>query len=222
MRRRWRRPGPHPGAKLLVAGLCLLLCLLFLEWRLRTALETVAAAQARWAATEAIQKAVLEKICTQISYSDLIKPNEDTGRQVLFMQANVLQVSRMQAEAQLAIQAALEELKRRKSYLPLGVILGPKLLAAYGPSIPLTFIPIGAVDVAVADSFQAAGINQTRHRIYLQVSSNIRIVAPFIGKDVEVRSQVPLAEAIIVGPVPQTYLSIGMEVPRGILRAPEF
>jgi len=189
---------------------------------LKPALARTAAIQAQWVATEAIQKAVLEKVSEGIKYQDLIQPTADGTQQVVFMQADVARLSRLQAEAQLAIQERLAELKSRTYTLPLGQILGLKVLAAYGPRIPLSFIPAGTVNITVGDTFEAAGINQTRHRIYLQVESQVQVVAPMLAEKVKVESQIPVAEAIIVGPVPQAYLSFGLDVGKGILRSPRF
>ncbi|WP_081328570.1 sporulation protein YunB [Neomoorella thermoacetica] len=221
MRRRWRRPGRRPWgvAALVLAGLLLLL---LLEWRLGPALEAVAATQARWVATEAMQQAVLDKITGQVSYNNLIQPGNSDGGQVVFMQADALGISRLQAAAQLAIQERLARLQGKTYYLPLGQILGLKLLAAYGPPVPLRFVPMGTVKVNVGDTFESAGINQTRHRIYLQAESEVQVVAPFSREKVQVATTIPVAEAIIVGPVPQTYVSLGSEMLKGILRAPGF
>ncbi|MGB9859879.1 MAG: sporulation protein YunB [Moorellaceae bacterium] len=222
MRRRWRRPGQR-GEKiviwLLLSGFCLLL---LAEWRLKPALEKLAVVQAQWVATEAIQKAVLEQVAGEIKYQDLVQPASDHTRQVLFMQADVWRISQLQAQAQLAIQERLAELKGRTYFLPLGQILGLRLLAAYGPPIPLSFVPLGTVAVTLGDTFEAAGINQTRHRIYLQVESDVQVVAPLVAEKVKVESQIPVAEAIIVGPVPEMYLSLGTEPSKGILRSPSF
>ncbi|WP_231115039.1 sporulation protein YunB [Neomoorella thermoacetica] len=221
LRRRWRRPGRRPWgvAALVLAGLLLLL---LLEWRLGPALEAVAATQARWVATEAMQQAVLDKITGQVSYNNLIQPGNSDGGQVVFMQADALGISRLQAAAQLAIQERLARLQGKTYYLPLGQILGLKLLAAYGPPVPLRFVPMGTVKVNVGDTFESAGINQTRHRIYLQAESEVQVVAPFSREKVQVATTIPVAEAIIVGPVPQTYVSLGSEMLKGILRAPGF
>lgn len=222
MRRRWRRPGRRREKVLVLLVLSCLFLFLLLEWRLKPAIERLAVAQAQWVANEAIQKAVLEQVVGEIKYYDLFQPASDNSRQVVFMQADVLRISRIQAGAQLAIQKRLAELKSRTYSVPLGQILGLRLLAAYGPPIPLSFVPLGTVAVTLGDTFEAAGINQTRHRIYLQVEGNVQVVAPMLEEKVKVASQIPLAEAIIVGPVPQMYLSLGSEPSKGVLRSPTF
>lgn len=185
-------------------------------------METVTAAQAYRVANEAIQEAVLEHISGQVNYSNLIQPGSDNSGQVVFMQADTLSISRLQAQTRLAIEERLTRLQGKTYYLPLGQIVGMKMLAAYGPPVPIRFIPVGTVEVGVGDTFEAAGINQTRHRIYFQVESVIQVIAPFSREQVKVATTIPVAEAIIVGPVPQTYISLGSELIKGILHSPNF
>lgn len=56
--------------------------------------------------------------------------------------------------------------------------------------------------------FSSAGINQTLHRIYLQIKCNVVILTPFSSVDESITSQVLLAEAVIVGDVPATYYNL--------------
>ncbi|MDK2821338.1 MAG: hypothetical protein PWP31_1303 [Clostridia bacterium] len=222
MRRRWRRPGQRPwGAIALVVLFCGLF-LLLIEWRLGPVIEEVAVAQARWVATEAMQQAVLDKVGDEIDYNSLLEPGTTQGGKVVFMQADALEISRLQAKAQLAIQERLSQLKGKTYHVPLGQLLGIKLLAAYGPPVPLRFVPMGTIDVNVGDTFESVGINQTRHRIYLQAESEVEVIAPFSIEKVKVVSIIPVAEAIIVGPVPETYVSLSSELLKGILRLPQF
>ena len=71
----------------------------------------------------------------------------------------------------------------------------------------IKIIPARKLNVSVKDQFEQAGINQTRHRIYLQVNSPIRMAVPLIGKEINVVTTIPMAETIIVGEVPDTYVN---------------
>ena len=56
--------------------------------------------------------------------------------------------------------------------------------------------------------FKQAGINQTIHRIYVKVDTKVQVIIPFSNKFVEIGSEVPIAETIIVGDVPDTYIYV--------------
>ena len=57
-------------------------------------------------------------------------------------------------------------------------------------------------------NFESAGINQTRHRIYLEIKSKMGVVAPFVSKRVEVINEVNIAETVLIGDVPETYYNL--------------
>jgi len=205
----------------LAVPIALTLLFLFLEWRLYKTLDTVAVPQARRVVVEAIQQAVLENLRGEVKYSNLIQPGTTDGK-VVFMAADALEISRIQARAQLAIQERLAQMETQTYHMPLGQVLGVRWLAAYGPRLPLRFIPLGVVKVHVGDNFESSGINQTRHRIYLEVEGEVQIMASLSQEKVKVTSTLPLTEAIIVGPVPQTYVNFSSQPMKGILHSLEF
>ena len=67
---------------------------------------------------------------------------------------------------------------------------------------------IGRVDVKFKSSFENAGINQTRHRIYLDITTNIKSIIPVCTQDQNCINEIMIAETIIVGDIPQTYYNL--------------
>ncbi|MFA5536298.1 MAG: sporulation protein YunB [Bacillota bacterium] len=176
------------------------------ERSLRKTIGILAETQATWFAANAINTAVLEKIATNVYYGDLIKTERDYQNQIVFMQINTILLNEIKSGAAMEIQRVLQELKKVPLSIPFGQIFGLRLFANLGPNIKLTIVPAGVISVDIADSFEAAGINQTRHRIYLIAESEVKVVFPLIESTVLVDTQIPIADAIIVGPVPQFYL----------------
>ncbi|KUO48855.1 MAG: hypothetical protein APF76_09385 [Desulfitibacter sp. BRH_c19] len=197
----------NPVTKVLIfLVLFILLVVLFLEVSLKPSLSALAETQAQWTATEAIHQAILEEIASDIKYTDLVIPHKDKDDRVVFMQANLLVVNRLASESVLKVQKHLEQMREESFSIPLGQITGIKLLANFGPKIKFKLLPVGTVRVQISDDFTQAGINQTRHKIYLNVSSDMKIAFPLIATDTNVEAQVPIADSIIVGPVPDTYM----------------
>jgi len=87
------------------------------------------------------------------------------------------------------------------------------IFANTGPKIPVTLTPVGYVGTRIIDEFEEAGINQVRHKIYLEISSDIQVVIPFISDVTTVSVTVPLVDAIYPGEVPDTV--INLEFPSG-------
>lgn len=69
-------------------------------------------------------------------------------------------------------------------------------------------VPVGSVSSEFVTEFRTAGINQTRHKVYIRIRANMRIVIPTGAREVEVVAQVPVAETVIVGQVPQSYVNV--------------
>lgn len=176
------------------------------ERSLRKTIEIVAETQATWCVASAINNAILEKVAANVNYGDLIETERDYKNQIVFMQINTSLLNGIKSSAAIEIQRTLQELKKIPINIPFGQIFGLRLFANMGPNIKLTIVPAGIVKVDIADSFEAAGINQTRHRVYLSVESEVKVVFPLIDNAVLVSTQIPIADAIIVGPVPQFYL----------------
>jgi sporulation protein YunB len=177
-----------------------------LESGLRDTITGFAEAQAYWKATEAIHGAILEKIAAETRYSDLIRIDKDKQGNVTLMQANLQKVNMLASEAALTVQDTLRNLQAEEVRFPIAQVLGIKLLATYGPSIQFRLIPVGIVQVKPSESFEAAGINQTRHRIFLNVESSVNVIVPLVKTNVKVETQIPIADTIIVGEVPNFML----------------
>lgn len=183
-----------------------------MEISLSETIYAFAEAHARWMATEIINKTISEKVVPNVSYTDLIKPERNFQNEIVFLQINMSKVNQITSEAILEIQKSLEQLNNEQYKIPLGQALGLKLLANLGPKFTLTLLPVGTVEANITDDFQEAGINQTRHRIFLTVKSTVKVVIPLISEAIPIETKVPLADAIIVGRVPNTYLNFGKQL----------
>ncbi|WP_156896669.1 sporulation protein YunB [Desulfovirgula thermocuniculi] len=174
---------------------------------LRPTILKIAEAQAVHMATEAINQAVRQEIKeSNLQYDDLVRLHKDSQGHIVLMQADTVKINGFMAEVTLDVQRALQELAQKTFRIPLGQVTGSQLLANYGPRISVTVIPVGTVRVGVDDRFEQAGINQTRHRIYLDLSAEVRIVVPPQSTVALVTEKVPLVESIIVGQVPGTFV----------------
>ena len=180
-----------------------------MERLLRSTILKIAEARVTQVATEAINRSVQQKVWdNNLQYQDFIQVHKDDQGQIVFMQANTVGVTRMAADIILAVNDTLQQLKGQTLAIPLGQMTGLQLLSALGPRIKVTIIPVGSVDVNVEDKFEPAGINQTRHKIWLSFNTRVRVVIPSMSAEARIATRVPLAESIIVGEVPSTFVNI--------------
>ena len=82
------------------------------------------------------------------------------------------------------------------------------MLAGKGPGVKITISTIGDVETELKSEFIAQGINQTLHRVYLQVKCEVNILTPFDNISREITNQVLLMENVIVGNIPNTYYNL--------------
>lgn len=185
-----------------------------LDWVLRPTILALADVQAVQVATQAANEAVLHTLTAEnVQYSDLVTIKRNRAGQVDLLQANTVRISEITAQVTLAVQKSLVALDRQPLEIPAGQILGIQFLAARGPLLPIYLIPVGTVLTKISDKFEEAGVNQTKHTIYVDLSTNVRVVVPLFENTVHVATTMPLAESIIVGTVPNVYVNL----PGGIM-----
>lgn len=160
-------------------------------------------------ANGAIYKSVQQELWSKnLDYQDFVQIQKDNLGHVVFMQANTVKITRTAADIALTAQQSLRQLEKQNLSLPLGILTGTQILANKGPKIKVTIAPIGAVKVNIKDKFEPAGINQTRHQMWLDFDTQVKIAIPAMSIESKVIAQVPLAESIIVGDVPGTFVSV--------------
>ena len=179
------------------------------DFRIRPTLLQLAMTQAKVIATRAINEAIRADITPDIQYQNLIKLQLNTEGQVTLIQPNTGEINRISSEATLAVQKRLENLPNEVIRIPFGQIAGSKIMAGFGPKIPVKVIPIGFVTSNINDRFVSTGINQVRHQVFLTINATIKLVVPLVNQEVRVSSDVPLVETVIVGEVPQVYVENG-------------
>lgn len=147
------------------------------------------------------------------SYRELIHLETDQGGRVVFMQPNTPAIARTAEALTRVAQRQLAALGTDRYHIPLGQLLGSRLLANYGPRLPVFLTPVGWVRVTVRDEFSAQGINQTRHVILAEMEVTVRVVIPLFSEQVTLRASHPIAEGIIIGEVPATYMKFDVQGP---------
>lgn len=199
-----------PGTVVVLGLLVLIAILLFriVESNLRPTIMSIAENRAHAIAIEAINKALYDKVLANVGYNDLVFLHKDSQQRVTVMQADSVKIARIISQANLEIKENLNNISEEVIRIPLGQALGSEILASYGPRINVTISPIGNVDVKLYDEFQQAGINQVRHILYLKIETNVKIVIPLVSDIVSVTNNIPIAETIIVGQVPDTFLGL--------------
>lgn len=168
----------------------------------------LAQAKARALAADALNDAIAAIMDKNVDYDALMQTTYDASGKVSMLRANTMRMnelgSRIVLKAQSNLNAAASQLIR----IPLGAATGIAILEGLGPRISVRMLPVGSVSTEFKTEFQSAGINQTRHKIYLEAVARVDLVLPNGAESIAIRTQVPVAESIIVGEVPDSYVDV--------------
>lgn len=196
---------------LIAAGAALLI-----DLRLRPLIKAVIANQAQVVSEEAINEAVAEELSrTDVDYSDLTCVEKNTEGKVLAIQTNPVRMNQFKSSVGKRIQQKLRRFAERGVEIPLGTLLGSELLRDRGPQIPLKITLAGSVASRFKSNLSSAGINQSRHQIFLDVQIEIYVVIPGYNVPLQIDTNVVIAETVIVGEVPEVFASQGEESASG-------
>jgi sporulation protein YunB len=155
-----------------------------------------------------IANEAVQKVMHDVGYLDLIILDRDETGRIMALRANVIEMNRIASTVSEEIQEKNNALEGTFVKIPLGNFTGNIFLSGRGPSVKVKLIPTGTVKIEFKTEFLSTGINQTRHRVYLQVKSKMGIVAPFANSGVEVLTEVNVAETVLIGDVPDTYYNL--------------
>ena len=188
----------------------LLIAVLFLllEKNLESVILDMAYARAEAMAVEYMHEAVRDVMGETVTYEDMMTVRTDQQGKITMLQANAVRMNELATVTALQAQARLESAEAQSVAIPLGAALGVPFLSALGPRIHVRIVPVSAVSAAFSTEFESAGINQTRHKIYLSLHTTVRLVIPSGGRQVSLGSQALIAESIIVGEVPQSFVQV--------------
>lgn len=170
---------------------------------IKTLCETRAKATALNVTNEAIREYIQE-----LKYENLININTGENGKITGLTADVIELNKLSTEIASNIQEKLMHINDVEIKVPIGKFMGWSIFSGYGPKIKIRVLPTGNVVVNFKTEFMSEGINQTRHRIYVEIKTSVRMVAPFVSDTIMFETNLTVAETVIVGEIPATYYSL--------------
>ncbi|NLV86517.1 MAG: sporulation protein YunB [Clostridiales bacterium] len=158
--------------------------------------------------TVAINDEINDKMSKgQYSYDYFVNLEKDTEGNVTAISANMSRINTLSSEI---LRSVIESTNNGELDIdiPIGNLLGSNLLLGRGPTVPVKIIMLTSSFADFRNELSSAGINQIKHQIILEVRVEIDVLLPWELKTTEVLSEVLIAETIVVGKVPNTYLSL--------------
>ena len=196
------------GAVLLAAAVIGLIVLI----RVQTfpAIQEMARMRVDSTCTTTINDAINQQIAVgEIDYDKLVSLDKDLTGNIAALKTNMSEVNRLKTEILDIINDKIVEQTVDELGIPLGNIFLPELLSGRGPLLPVKIISVSSSDAKFMNRFSEAGINQTLHQIVIEVILAATALTPVGTTTVQVSSQVVVAETVIVGTVPNSYINVG-------------
>ncbi len=197
------------GLKLISVSLIFIGMMLFVDVSLRPVVEKVNYIQCSNAVTDIINSAVVDELRREdVDYSTLVRLTTNNDGEVISIESNVTNINILQAAVSSRLNRELQRMSAVDISIPVGTLLGVQMLHGRGFDVGISLHPSGYPRTQIISEFTEAAINQTRHRIIIEVVAVVDAVIPGYSTGVTVTTTVVAAETIIVGRVPDAYTHV--------------
>lgn len=195
--------------KIIVIFMIAVLTVVFMLRAINPIIDNLCMDKAKNLATK-ISNEQATNIMNRYKYEDFVNVERDSNGNIVMIQTNAKNVNEVISDIPNKIVEELE--KQAESYISihLGSVFGNKLLANLGPELKIKIENIGNVTTKLESEFSSQGINQTLHRIYLNLECEVTILTPYDSINEKIDNQVLIAESVIIGNIPSSYYNIEM------------
>ena len=190
--------------------LVLLIILLTLRSKYRYVIRDLAQTSVMNTTSDMTNDAISKQIAAgEIAYDRIVYFEKDLDGRITALKTNMSEVNRLKTDVLSIINDEILALDHSDIGIPMGSLFLPELFSGKGPAIPIHILSIRNSDASFSSSFSQAGINQTLHRLNMEVTIDVAVLVLGETSSFTVSSEVVVAETIIVGQVPNTFLQTG-------------
>lgn len=195
---------------LLILCVALGIAFLMLRSRYRDVIRELAETQVKNTTSDLTNDAIAKQIAKgEIQYDRIVYFEKDLNGRITALKTNMSEVNRLKTDILNIINDEILALDASDIGIPLGSLFLPEFFSGKGPAIPVHILSIRNSDATFSSSFSQAGINQTLHKLIMTVNVDVAVLVLGETGSFAVNSEVVVAETIIVGEVPTTFLQTG-------------
>ena len=197
--------------RVLIFLIIVILCL-FLGFRRKyqKAIFALSETQVKNATSDLLNDAIDRQIeAGDIHYDRMVYFEKDLDGRITALKTNMSEVNRLKTSVLNRINSDVLSMDTSQLGVPLGSLIFPEFLSGKGPDIPVKILTIRNSEASFDSNFTQAGINQTLHQIIMELSVDVTVLVLGETNSFTVVSHVVVAETIIVGHVPDTFLQSG-------------
>lgn len=197
------------GIKLIAAGMVMTGLLVILDLSFRPVIETVNAYKCHELVNRLINDAVSAEIENEnANYSNLVNLTANADGEIMSLESNVMNINKLKTRIVQRLEREIARLPEVDIQIPIGTLLGIQLLHGKGFGVGMTVQPVGYASASIISEFSEAGLNQTLHRIVIEIDADVDAIIPGYSTRVPVKTTIVAAETVIVGRVPNAYTHV--------------
>lgn len=184
--------------------------LIWFRVRYNEAIRSLAGTQVRNSTSDLINDAIDAQIeLGNIHYDRIVYFEKNLDGEITALKTNMAEVNRLKTDILNLVNDEILAMDTSDLSIPLGSLALPELFSGRGPGIPVQIISIRNSDGSFESYFSEAGINQTLHQLTMEVVVDVSVLVLGKTEEFTVSSHVVIAETVIVGQVPNTFLNYG-------------
>lgn len=196
--------------KSLLVILVLLVVLALLRSRLYPVIRSLAETQVKNTASDLINDAIAEQIAAaNIQYDRIVYFEKDLNGRITALKTNIGEINRLKTDVLNIINDEILSTDESSLGVAIGSLFLPEFLSGKGPKLPVKILVIRNSEADFYSDFSAAGINQTLHKLNMEVFLDVTVLVLGSTAEFTISSHMVVAETVIVGDVPETYLQTG-------------
>lgn len=203
-----RKRVPKKAKILIIVGAVLaavIVAVVFFQKNVTKILYRLSEASVQSMTVLSVNEAVSETL-ERIDYDSLITVTHGSDGAVTGISANAQKVNLLARTTATLSMANLSARSENGIKVPVGAFTGIEFLAGFGPKVTFKIISVSRVSCEFESAFSSAGVNQTRHSVYMDVEATVTVVMPSGSKEISSVTEVLVAESVIVGEVPDVFL----------------
>ena len=176
----------------------------FIKLTLEPNMEELAKIRAEVLVSRTVTRVLTEQFQKDTYKDELFTVTKDDEGNMSMVQADSAKINLLMSQISARLQESFQNMKKEEFSVPAGALLGSRFLSQIG----ITVIPLSVSAMDFKTEFETQGINQTKYKIYIVLTCRIKMAAPFSTRVFKTNSTILIAEAVILGKVPDSYVVV--------------
>lgn len=212
---RRRKSRRVPVRFFIMTGVIIIICMLLACHVMRDIIgpnmEETARIKAAAIVSRTVNRSLAEELEKQKKEGNLFTEQRNSKGELEMVQADSVKINLLMSQLAMNIQEEFSCNGRESFPVSFGTLIGSRVLSQSKPDMTITVVPLSVSSMDFRTEFETQGINQTKYKIYVILECRVKMLAPFSTEIFKVKNTVLVAETVILGTVPDSYVQVPKE-----------